>query len=342
MYSIRQMPARAVILCVSLLALTCSCGPRTRTAPKSSTSFDDDPGCCSKYVSHRDLVAREELDHLSEEVIRKAQIRGRRMLGSDICRVLDQRLGTGWALVRREVVDGSHFITLRPDALRDPMAGIAVLGPDLSPVLIVDNVAGGPRLEGMHDLDGDDNPEALVSTWSGGAHCCITCYYLRLGSSPRLLGGFYGRNSDCGEAKDLDGDKRLEMVTEDDVFAYFDSSFGASPRLPFIYGYRNGRFVDRTRELYSAELLRISEQARADALMEKRTNTMFFPTRLVVEWYGAAELAGHGDRALREMKSILPPRRWNSFRRDLPRIRELLAERGRRIWTGAPPPNLDY
>src|SRR3954463_2206659 len=71
----------------------------------------------------------------------------------------------------------------------------------------------------VRDLDGDADPEVLVDTYTGGAHCCIVTPIFRwAGDGYRRLTGFFGNVGYTLD--DLDGDGRPEFVTADDSFAY--------------------------------------------------------------------------------------------------------------------------
>jgi hypothetical protein len=93
----------------------------------------------------------------------------------------------------------------------------------------------------MHvaDLDADGEPEVLFDTYSGGAHCCITTrfftYRPSTSSYARASSQYWGNGG--YEVKDLDGDGRLELSGNDDVFAYAFSSYAASAFPPKIIRY---------------------------------------------------------------------------------------------------------
>src|SRR3954466_13238405 len=89
----------------------------------------------------------------------------------------------------------------------------------------------------VRDLDGDADPEVLVDTYTGGAHCCIVTPIFRwTGSGYRKLTGFFGNVG--YSLDDLDGDGRPEFVSADDSFAYAFTAyaFSAFPLLIQDYG----------------------------------------------------------------------------------------------------------
>ena len=86
------------------------------------------------------------------------------------------------------------------------------------------------------DLDGDGVNEAIVSHFTGGAHCCFE--YLIFDAGPAgiaSLDSFSFGNAGLDSLKDLDGDGIPEMRSNDARLAYFDDiSYAASPFLPLI------------------------------------------------------------------------------------------------------------
>jgi hypothetical protein len=82
------------------------------------------------------------------------------------------------------------------------------------------------------DFENDKTPELLVTTYSGGAHCCETLrmWTLEL-KAPRKILEYEAGNSGGFELRDLDGNGRLELLLGDDSFAYFDDlAYAYSPR----------------------------------------------------------------------------------------------------------------
>jgi hypothetical protein len=89
----------------------------------------------------------------------------------------------------------------------------------------------------IRDLDGDGEPEVLVDTYSGGAHCCtVTPIFRWTGNGYARLTGLFGNVG--YSLDDLDRDGRPEFVTADDSFAYEFTAyaFSAFPLKILAYG----------------------------------------------------------------------------------------------------------
>ena len=100
----------------------------------------------------------------------------------------------------------------------------------------------------VRDLDGDREPEVLLDSFTGGAHCCTysAIYYYNASR-----GKYYNIHQDWEntgyELKDLDGNGLPKFVSTDDRFAYAFASF-ASSGLPLqIWQYRQGKMLNVTR-----------------------------------------------------------------------------------------------
>jgi len=93
------------------------------------------------------------------------------------------------------------------------------------------------------DVNGDGEPEAVLVSYSGGAHCCWAYHIISLGKTPGLIAEFENRNRASFE--DLKGDGRYELVIWD---GSFDEGFGLAhafsvfPRL--IVRLRGSEFAD--------------------------------------------------------------------------------------------------
>ncbi len=86
------------------------------------------------------------------------------------------------------------------------------------------------------DLDGDGIDEAVVSHYTGGAHCCLD--YAVFASGPggiEQVDAFGLGNSGIEDVSDLDGNRIPEIKTYDDRLAYFvDIPYAVSPSLPLV------------------------------------------------------------------------------------------------------------
>ncbi|HET6507593.1 MAG TPA: hypothetical protein VFG42_12460 [Baekduia sp.] len=127
--------------------------------------------------------------------------------------------------------------------------------------------ASGSSILKVADLDGDGEPEVLVDTFSGGAHCCLTARLLTwngTGYTPKDFN--YG---DVGyQLKDLDHDGRPELVGCDPVFSGAFTAFAASAFPPLVLHVERGRFVDVTRRFPS--LVRKDAAARRKDLRKAK------------------------------------------------------------------------
>lgn len=115
--------------------------------------------------------------------------------------------------------------------------------------VVVLSVEGGDEFEQLlplwcGDLTGDGRPELGLEIFTGGAHCCFTLRVDTL-DGPTLLDRDLG-NAGGPEPDRLDEEGALEIVTQSDVLAYFDLPFAASPFLPLVFAYDDGRYVEAT------------------------------------------------------------------------------------------------
>jgi hypothetical protein len=97
---------------------------------------------------------------------------------------------------------------------------------------------------------GNGFPEVILSTYSGGAHCCSRTRVLTAGSN-----GERWKSVDLGwrdggvlSASDLDLDGRVEFLTSDNRFLYRFSSYAGSVAPLQIHRLAGLRFQDVTRE----------------------------------------------------------------------------------------------
>ncbi len=94
----------------------------------------------------------------------------------------------------------------------------------------------------LKDLDGNNLPEVIFSTYSGGAHCCtnFSIYTWYKNQFIETETGYLDGGG--GEFKDLNGDGKIEFLTVDNAFLYRFSSYAGSFPPSLILSFNNGEF----------------------------------------------------------------------------------------------------
>src|SRR5207247_597296 len=87
--------------------------------------------------------------------------------------------------------------------------------------------AGAGRSVKAADLDGDGEPEVLVDLYTGGAHCCFFTYFFRYSGGTYVRTRFFWGNPGY-RLRDLDRDGRPEIVSANDAFPYYFTSYAFS------------------------------------------------------------------------------------------------------------------
>jgi hypothetical protein len=123
---------------------------------------------------------------------------------------------------------------------------------------LVDSIDLGGRIEldRCRDVDGDGRPELVYTIHTGGNHCCTLLAILRPQAPAAEL--LFANLLDAGKARltQLDDGPALEFLASDYRLAYMGVPFSETSPFPRVFAYRDGRYVDATRE-YPA-LLRAS------------------------------------------------------------------------------------
>jgi hypothetical protein len=113
-----------------------------------------------------------------------------------------------------------------------PVINAPKLKRSFNPQRLVADVVGMHPLRSRSpftDLNGDGVPEVIVSSYSGGAHCCLEYEVYSLGrTAKKIADDLPGAHSECVFA-DLDGDGRFEAIGADWTFAYWNAGFAQSP-----------------------------------------------------------------------------------------------------------------
>jgi hypothetical protein len=89
------------------------------------------------------------------------------------------------------------------------------------------------------DVTGEGNPDVIIRTYTGGAHCCFSTVIYDLG--PTLSKVLETPQSNCGVTLvQLDPDGAYEILTCDDVLAYVYCCYAGSPVVRVILDYAPG------------------------------------------------------------------------------------------------------
>lgn len=93
------------------------------------------------------------------------------------------------------------------------------------------------------DLGGDGVRDLVLESYSGGAHCCWTYYVISQDEKPHLIAQF-DNERDAGFVRNEENG-RVDIVTQDGAFDYFDGQCHACPVFPVVYLRLQGnQFVD--------------------------------------------------------------------------------------------------
>jgi hypothetical protein len=103
-----------------------------------------------------------------------------------------------------------------------------------------------PKIEDGTDLLGRGRPDMIVTTWSGGPHCCFYHIIFELKPELRVVARIDDGDDDKAHFADLDGNGHYYYVGNDWTFAYWDAdspdSFAPPIVLRFVDDDNGGRF----------------------------------------------------------------------------------------------------
>ena len=138
-------------------------------------------------------------------------------------------------------------------------------------------------------------PEVVLTTYTGGAHCCtlLTIYTARAdGSWLRVDGGSYDGSPDFPQ--DLDGDGRYELVAPDNRFLNAFGCYACSATPDEIRRLDDGRLID----ISTFPTYRDHHAARLQELWRRaRTSGTISTNGFLAGFVGAARRAGEGEDA---------------------------------------------
>lgn len=94
----------------------------------------------------------------------------------------------------------------------------------------------------LDDLTNDGIAEVVISSFSGGAHCCTTSVVLEL-QSGNINEIFRLDSSECGiSTEDIDGDGTKEISGCDDIWAYAYCAYAFSPLPTMLWAWDGAQF----------------------------------------------------------------------------------------------------
>ena len=127
----------------------------------------------------------------------------------------------------------------------------------------------GPKIPIGTDITGTGKPNAVVSEWSGGVHCCFTMHVFEIGENFKEIARIQADHSDGAHFVDLDHDGSYEFEGNDWAFAYWGTSFMDSPAPRIVLKYRDDRFrlafdLMAKPSPSAADLARLAGEIRSD------------------------------------------------------------------------------
>ena len=102
------------------------------------------------------------------------------------------------------------------------------------------------------DITGDGSPNLIISSFSGGAHCCIKYFIFDVGEDPRHIGTLATLHSEARFEK-IDGIPGVTIHINDWTYAYWNTSFAGSPA-PLVklrFDHETGWFVPAVEQMRS-------------------------------------------------------------------------------------------
>lgn len=109
-----------------------------------------------------------------------------------------------------------------------------------------------PAVPNGADLTGDRRSDMIVTSWSGGAHCCYTHYIFELEPEFRLLAKIYDGDTDLAHFEKIADGRGYYYVTYD-IWSYWPASFASSVTHKVILKWDGNKFhIDLERMHQSA------------------------------------------------------------------------------------------
>jgi hypothetical protein len=135
------------------------------------------------------------------------------------------------------------------------------------------------------NITGNGIPNLVVSTFTGGAHCCSQFEVFELGKDFKRIALFDVADAGNSHFEKRGDDKRLVFVTNDFTFAYWNTSFADSPAPEVILRYCNGKYrlADDLMRKQSIDEKRQQDLIKKIADLSKSVEPSTSPTPLLWE-----------------------------------------------------------
>lgn len=120
------------------------------------------------------------------------------------------------------------------------------------------------------DVTGNGIPNVVVTSYTGGAHCCFTLSIYELGEDASLFQRIDGAHTEP-ILVDLDGDGVYEVDLRDWTFGYWRTSFASSPAPRVILSLQNGRYEVDTKHMsepVSEHLITIAKEIQSSPMWD--------------------------------------------------------------------------
>jgi hypothetical protein len=95
-----------------------------------------------------------------------------------------------------------------------------------------------PAIANGTDVTGSGHPEMIVTSWTGGAHCCMAHLLFQLEPQFKLLAEIDDENDSTAHFEMLD--HHYYYMTHEQVFAYWNTDYADSPMPKVILRYSGG------------------------------------------------------------------------------------------------------
>lgn len=213
--------------------------------------------------------------------------------------------GMGYALQEERLVNGYAIRFWKKPEDQLGFESIVLIEATGQPPIRVDMASAINNLTGS-DLNGDGYPDAVLETYTGGAHCCFGTQVFSLRPNGAALILKKPESNAGGTFQDLNADGISEFVTYDDSFAYQYCPYAAGVVVKAILAY------DPAQDRYLPASPRFPEQY-TEEIAQNEERSQFAPGEMG-EWDGSNICAilplaldflymGQPDRAQNEFTS---------------------------------------